>query len=149
RKESRIVRGAKATVRKQTRPSSRCDERSIRRCLNAPRHLHSGNSSVDGPDAEGAARPLVPTWSSRGTVRLVRGLVIGPTGFSGRVVVRELVPTGVSIRALVRGPSPEARLARMTNGAPVECAPGDMVDGAAVRRAVVDCNAVVHLAARV
>lgn len=77
---------------------------------------------------------------------MTRVLVTGATGFIGRVVVRELLHAGVAVRALVRGSDPAKRLASAV-GPDVECAPGELLDAAALARAVDGCDAVAHLAA--
>jgi UDP-glucose 4-epimerase len=79
---------------------------------------------------------------------VTRVLLTGATGFIGRVAARELVGKGVTVRALVRGPDPAGRLATAV-GPEVECAPGELLDPAALERAVAGCEAVAHLAARV
>ncbi|GEJ58138.1 hopanoid-associated sugar epimerase [Anaeromyxobacter diazotrophicus] len=70
-------------------------------------------------------------------------LVTGATGFIGANVVRLLVERGEAVRVLVRASSDRGNLA----GLPVEVAPGDLRDAAAVRRAVEGCRQVFHVAA--
>lgn len=65
----------------------------------------------------------------------MRILVTGGTGFVGSHAVRELVARGHEVRVLAR--RPEA-----VTG--VEAVPGDVTDPAAVRRALVGCDAILH-----
>jgi dihydroflavonol-4-reductase len=70
----------------------------------------------------------------------VRVLVTGASGLIGAHVARELVDAGAEVRALCRSePPPEAAVAEHVGA--------DLRDGAAVARAVEDCEAVLHVAA--
>lgn len=71
-------------------------------------------------------------------------LVTGATGFVGGHVASDLLAAGWRVRALVRRPSLASR--RLPTGC--EPAGGDMCDAAAVRRAALGVDAVVHVAAR-
>jgi len=70
-------------------------------------------------------------------------LVTGATGFIGGHVAGELLRRGYRVRALVREKSDPGQL--LTLGA--ELFRGDLLDAAAVERAVAGCEAVLHLAA--
>jgi dihydroflavonol-4-reductase len=70
-------------------------------------------------------------------------LVTGGTGFIGSAVVRRLLARGRKVRCLVEPTAPRDNLA----GLDVEIVPGDILDRAAVDRAVKGCEAVYHLAA--
>jgi uncharacterized protein YbjT (DUF2867 family) len=65
-------------------------------------------------------------------------LVIGATGFIGRHLVTGLLARGEPVRALVR----DVARARQLLGPTVDLAPGDMLDAAAVGRAMADVRAV-------
>jgi dihydroflavonol-4-reductase len=69
-------------------------------------------------------------------------LVTGGGGFIGSVVVRQLVQDGRAVRCLLRPASEISRIA----GLRFERADGDVRDPDAVRRAALDCAAIVHLA---
>jgi dihydroflavonol-4-reductase len=66
----------------------------------------------------------------------VRALVTGASGFIGSHVVAALVAAGAEVRGFDR---------RATDG--VEAVVGDVLDGAALQRAMQGCDAVFHLAA--
>ncbi|MFP3869910.1 MAG: hopanoid-associated sugar epimerase [Syntrophobacteria bacterium] len=70
-------------------------------------------------------------------------LITGGSGFIGSAVVRQLLQAGHEVRVLLRPHSDRRNLA----GLPVEIVPGDLLDPASLRRALVDCNALFHLAA--
>ena len=70
-------------------------------------------------------------------------LVTGGTGFVGRHVVRALRGSGREVRALVRS----RERGRELEGWGCELVDGDVTDAAGLRRAVVGCDAVVHLVA--
>ena len=70
-------------------------------------------------------------------------LVTGATGFIGGHVAVELLRRGYQVRALVREKSDPGQLPALG----VELFRGDLLDAAAVGRAVAGCEAVLHLAA--
>jgi dihydroflavonol-4-reductase len=70
----------------------------------------------------------------------VRALVTGAAGFIGGHVTAALTAAGAEVRAFDRQPLPET-----PHG--VEPVAGDVLDGAALERAVKGCDAVFHLAA--
>ena len=72
-----------------------------------------------------------------------RVLITGATGFVGSHVVDLLASRNFSLRALVRATSDTRQLVR--HGA--ELVEGRLEDAAALRRAVADCDVVLHLAA--
>jgi dihydroflavonol-4-reductase len=72
-------------------------------------------------------------------------LVTGATGLVGGAVVHELLARGLRVRALVRAGSPLANLGDPPR-AGIELAQGDVLDRAAVERALEGCQAVVHAA---
>jgi nucleoside-diphosphate-sugar epimerase len=79
----------------------------------------------------------------------MRVLVTGGTGFIGSHTARALVREGHDVRLLVRDPA-KARRVFAALGMPVpECVVGDMVDEAAVSKALDGVEAVVHAAALV
>lgn len=69
-------------------------------------------------------------------------LVTGGTGFVGRAVVTKLLDAGREVRVLARNPKHPALA-----GLDVEAAPGDLLDGASLERAVQGCRRVFHVAA--
>jgi len=70
-------------------------------------------------------------------------LVTGGTGFIGSAVVRKLLGRGRQVRCLVEPGAPRDNLA----GLDVEIVPGNILDPAAIARAMAGCEAVHHLAA--
>jgi nucleoside-diphosphate-sugar epimerase len=79
----------------------------------------------------------------------VRVLVTGASGLVGSHTVAALRARGHEVRALVRDPLRLARALAPLGAAGVETARGDVLDRAAVERALAGCQAVVHAAARV
>ncbi len=79
---------------------------------------------------------------AQGVGRL-RILVTGATGFVGSAVVRQSLPAGYVVRALVRRGSDQANLA----GLSVELVEGDLGDAGSVRRALDGCQGLIHAAA--
>ena len=74
----------------------------------------------------------------------MKALVTGASGFLGANVVKELLSSGASVRALVLAGDPAPNLAGL---AAVERAVGDVTDAESVRRALDGCDTVFHLAA--
>lgn len=74
-----------------------------------------------------------------------RALVTGATGMLGSYVVERLVAEGWQVRAMVRRPERAAWLRDL--GA--DLVPGDLTDAESVRRAVDDCDGVIHAAAAI
>lgn len=74
----------------------------------------------------------------------MRALVTGAGGFIGHHVARALLASGATVVAFDRAFSPA--VAEQISGA-AELVTGDVLDGAALRRAVTGCDAVFHLAA--
>jgi nucleoside-diphosphate-sugar epimerase len=70
-------------------------------------------------------------------------LVTGAAGFVGRHLIKELVARGEAVRALVRDPGKPGGLTQ--DGCEVVC--GDILDAAAMARAVRDVDVVFHCAA--
>ena len=70
-------------------------------------------------------------------------LVTGATGFVGSAVVRALLARGKSVRVLSRPNSPRQNV----EGLPVEIAIGSLEDEASLRRAVMGCSSLFHVAA--
>jgi len=77
----------------------------------------------------------------------LRVLVTGATGFVGVEAARALIRAGHRVTALVRGPEPGRRLEQV--GVAALPLPGDLEDPGAMRSALADSDAVVHLAALV
>jgi dihydroflavonol-4-reductase len=69
-------------------------------------------------------------------------LVTGGTGFVGRAVVLELLAAGREVRVLVRDPAHPA-----LQGLAVEVAIGDLRDPESLRRALLGCTCLFHVAA--
>ena len=72
-------------------------------------------------------------------------LVTGATGHIGNVLVRELLASGQSVRALVR----PGKLPPALAGLDVEIVPGDVLDRASLEGAIHGVNRFYHLAARI
>jgi 2-alkyl-3-oxoalkanoate reductase len=75
----------------------------------------------------------------------VNVFVTGATGVLGRVVVRLLLDTGHSVRALSRNPDNNSRL----RGAGADPVQASLFDPDTLRRAVDGCDAILHLATRI
>jgi dihydroflavonol-4-reductase len=73
----------------------------------------------------------------------MRALVTGATGFVGSAVARALSRAGWQVRVLARAGSDRRNLKQLT----VEIATGDLLDGASLRDALHDCDALFHVAA--
>ena len=73
----------------------------------------------------------------------MRTFVTGGTGFIGGAVVRRLLEAGHEVRALVR---PGANTQQL-DGLPVERVEGDLLDPESLRRGMVGCGWVFHVAA--
>ncbi|MFE9258337.1 NAD-dependent epimerase/dehydratase family protein [Streptomyces sp. NPDC006879] len=76
----------------------------------------------------------------------VKVLITGATGFLGGHLVDACLRQGHQVRALVRAASDTARLRTMPE---VELLTGDLSDAAALHRAALGCDTVLHSAARV
>src|SRR5262245_25769173 len=72
-----------------------------------------------------------------------RVAVTGGTGFLGTHLVGQLRGLGAAVRVFALEPGADHPLRRQTG---VECAWGDLLDPAAVRRAVAGCDVVFHTA---
>jgi NADH dehydrogenase len=70
-------------------------------------------------------------------------LVTGGTGFIGQALIRQLVGLGYQVRTLIR---PSAETPRLPRGVPVEVAVAGLRDERGLRAAMVDVDAVYHLA---
>lgn len=79
----------------------------------------------------------------------MRVLVTGGTGFVGSHSVRELLRAGCEVRLLVRDAAKAQRVFAGEPQALRDVVVGDVVDRAAVRRALRDCQGVLHCAALV
>jgi nucleoside-diphosphate-sugar epimerase len=78
----------------------------------------------------------------------MRVLVTGASGFVGSYAVRSLLSAGHQVRLLVRDSGRAAKvLGEIGVDASVEMCSGDMLDEAAVSRALDGCEAVIHAAA--
>lgn len=71
--------------------------------------------------------------------------VTGATGVLGRPVVQRLVAAGHHVRGLSRSPANVARLRQLS----VEPVEADLFDVAALKAAVADCDAILHLATKI
>src|SRR5688572_23841015 len=69
-------------------------------------------------------------------------LLTGGNGFIGSVVARQLVDEGRRVRCLLRETSRTERIDDLD----AERVTGDVRDPESLRRAIIDCDAVVHLA---
>src|SRR4051812_20748658 len=69
-------------------------------------------------------------------------LVTGGSGFIGSVVVKTLVEQGAQVRCLLR---PTSKLERLA-GLAYERAEGDVRDADSLKRALLGCDSVIHLA---
>jgi nucleoside-diphosphate-sugar epimerase len=79
----------------------------------------------------------------------VKVLVTGGTGFTGSHTVVALVAAGHEVRLLVRDAAKVRRVFEPHGLAPRDVVVGDMTDPAAVEKALVGCDGVVHAAALV
>ncbi len=73
----------------------------------------------------------------------MKTLITGATGFVGSAVLRQLIKSGHSVRALVRSNSDPRNLA----GLPVEIITGDLKDRTSLDRALAGCSTLFHVAA--
>jgi dihydroflavonol-4-reductase len=72
----------------------------------------------------------------------MRILVTGSSGFIGSVVLRKLLAQGHTVRCLVRRTSNTVRIDNLES----ERTEGDIRDQSSVREAILNCDAVIHLA---
>lgn len=70
-------------------------------------------------------------------------MITGATGFVGSAVLRQLIKSGHSVRALVRSNSDRRNLA----GLSIEICTGDLTDRPSLDRAVAGCSTLFHVAA--
>lgn len=73
----------------------------------------------------------------------MKTLITGATGFVGSAVLRQLIKSGHSVRALVRSNSDRRNLA----GLSIEICTGDLTDRPSLDRAVAGCSTLFHVAA--
>jgi len=73
----------------------------------------------------------------------MKSLVTGANGFVGSAVARCLLEAGHEVRCLVRAGSDQSNL----KGLPVEISEGDLRDVASLKRAVINCENLFHVAA--
>ena len=73
----------------------------------------------------------------------MKTLITGATGFVGSAVLRQLIQTGHSVRALVR---PKSNRQNLT-GFKLETITGDLTDRASLDRALAGCSTLFHVAA--
>ncbi|HEY7347215.1 MAG TPA: hopanoid-associated sugar epimerase [Ktedonobacterales bacterium] len=78
---------------------------------------------------------------------MTRVLVTGATGFIGSHVARQLLAAGYEVRALVRPASPHTIIRRNQLDPRCEACMGDLRDSESLRRALADCEMLVHVAA--
>jgi nucleoside-diphosphate-sugar epimerase len=81
--------------------------------------------------------------------RPVTALVTGGTGFIGSHTAARLAACGLRVRLLVRDPARISAAPALSATTGLDVVVGDVTDLGAVRRALRDCTAVVHAAARV
>lgn len=80
----------------------------------------------------------------------MRVMVTGASGFVGSYTVAALLAAGHEVRALVRDPAKAGKvLARLGTEEQPELVTGDMLDQAAVDRALEGCDAAIHAAAAI
>lgn len=79
----------------------------------------------------------------------MRVLVTGASGFIGSHCTATLLAQGHTVRALVRSRDKLARVLAAHHCEPPECVEGDVAEADTVSRALTDCDAVIHTAARV
>jgi nucleoside-diphosphate-sugar epimerase len=107
------------------------------------------------PDSFSANNTPTNTKNPKNMPAVTSGLVAvtGATGFVGSYVCKELLSRGFTVRAVVRDPSNEdkvAHLKAMANaGSHLQFARGNLMEAGSYDEAFVGCGAVVHCAARV